>query len=78
MRQNPLPDYENEYSRPLVNHYSTNLGGFMKIKFRSVGLRVVYQLVKVEGTMPVVFVSVRTDEKVYEIDQKRASKYNLL
>ena len=50
----------------------------MKIKLRSAGLRVVYQLVKVESAMLVVVVGVRADEEVYEIAQKRASKYKLL
>ena len=78
VQQNPLPDYENGYGKPLGNHNSTNLAGFMKIKLRSAGLRVVYQLVKVESTMLVVVVGVRADEEVYEIAQKRADKYKLL
>lgn len=78
VQQNPLPDYENGYGKPLGNHNSTNLAGFMKIKLRSAGLRVVYQLVKVESAMLVVVVGVRADEEVYEIAQKRASKYKLL
>ncbi len=78
VQQNPLPDYENGYGKPLGNHSSTNLAGFMKIKLRSAGLRVVYQLVKVENTMLIVVVGVRADEEVYEIAQKRASKHNLI
>ena len=73
-----MPDYENGYGKPLSNHNSTNLAGFMKIKLRSAGLRVVYQLVKTESTMLIVVVGVRADEEVYEIAQKRASKYKLL
>ena len=78
VQQNPLPDYENGYGKPLGNHNSTNLAGFMKIKLRSAGLRVVYQLVKVESAMLVVVVGVRADEEVYEIAQKRVDKYHLL
>ena len=73
VQQNPLPDYENGYGKPLGNHNSTNLAGFMKIKLRSSGLRVVYQLVKTESTMLIVVVGVRADEEVYEIAQKRVS-----
>ena len=73
-----MPDYENGYGKPLGNHNSTNLAGFMKIKLRSAGLRVVYQLVKTESTMLIVVVGVRADEEVYEIAQKRVDKYHLL
>lgn len=66
------------YSKPLGNHSSTNLTGFMIIKLRSAGLRVVYQLLKVENTMLIVVVGVRADEEVYEIAQKRACKHNLI
>ena len=78
MQQNPLRDYENGYGKPLGNHNSTNLAGFMKIKLRSAGLRVVYQLVKTESTMLIVVVGVRADKEVYEIAQKRVDKYHLL
>ena len=73
-----MPDYENGYGKPLGNHNSTNHAGFMKIKLRSAGLRVVYQLVKTESTMLIVVVGVRADEEVYEIAQKRVDKYHLL
>ena len=73
-----MPDYENGYGKPLGNHNSTNLAGFMKIKLRSAGLRVVYQLVKTESTMLIVVVGVRADEEVYEIAKKRVDKYHLL
>ena len=44
VQQNPLPVEEQGYGKPLGNHSSTNLAGLLKIKLRSAGLRVVYQL----------------------------------
>lgn len=44
VQQNPLPVDEQGYGKPLGNHNSTNLAGLLKIKLRSAGLRIVYQL----------------------------------
>ena len=44
VQQNPLPVAEQGYGKPLGNHSSTNLAGLLKIKLRSAGLRIVYQL----------------------------------
>ena len=77
-QQNPLPAEENGYGKALGNHNSTNLAGFLKIKLRASGLRVVYQLHRTETEMLVVVIGIRTDEEVYAIAQKRASKYGLL
>ncbi|ETA78932.1 type II toxin-antitoxin system RelE family toxin [Youngiibacter fragilis] len=42
--QNPLPNTEGGYGKPLGNHSGVNLTGFLKIKFKQSGLRVVYFL----------------------------------
>lgn len=76
VQQNPLPAEENGYGKTLGNHRSTNLAGFLKIKLRASGLRVVYQLRRTETEMLVI--GVRADEEVYEIAQKRSNQYNLL
>jgi mRNA interferase RelE/StbE len=78
VQQNPLPAEENGYGKTLGNHSRTNLAGFLKIKLRASGLRVVYQLRRTETEMLVIVIGVRTDEEVYEIAQKRSNQYNLL
>lgn len=35
--QNPLPDFQGGYGKPLGNLGGTNLSGLMKIKFRKIG-----------------------------------------
>ena len=72
VQQNPLPVEEQGYGKPLGNHSSTNLAGLLKIKLRSAGLRVVYQLRRTESSMMIIVIGVRADEEVYEIAQKRA------
>ena len=51
VQQNPLPVDEQGYGKPLGNHNSTNLAGLLKIKLRSAGLRIVYQLRRTETSM---------------------------
>lgn len=41
VQQNPLPAEEKGYGKALGNHSRTNLAGFLKIKLRASGLRVV-------------------------------------
>ena len=78
VQQNPLPAEENGYGKTLGNHSRTNLAGFLKIKLRASGLRVVYQLRRTETEMLVIVIGVRADEEVYEIAQKRSNQYDLL
>ena len=64
--KNPLPQSEGGYGKPLGNKQSSKLAGLMKIKLKSIGLRVVYQLIR-EGTiMKILIISVRDDDKVYK------------
>ena len=37
----------------------------MKIKFRNLGIRVVYKIERVDGVMKIIVVSARTYEQVY-------------
>lgn len=64
VQQNPLPVDEQGYGKPLGNHNGTDLAGLLKIKLRSVGLRVVYQLLRTESSMIVIVIGVRDDEEV--------------
>ena len=41
--KNPLPAEEGGYGKPLGNKSGTNLTNLMKIKFRNLGIRVVYK-----------------------------------
>ena len=62
--QNPLPETEGGYGKLLGNKSSTNLTGFLKIKLRGAGLRIVYQLIRQGDYMLVIVIGVREDEEV--------------
>ena len=68
---NPLPTEEGGYGKPLGNKSGTNLTNLMKIKFRDLGIRVVYKIERVDGVMKIIVVSARTDEQVYKEAAKR-------
>lgn len=69
--QNPLPDFKGGYGKPLGNKGGINLSGYMKIKLRQLGLRVVYSLEVQETVMLIIIISVRDDEMVYKLAQTR-------
>ena len=71
---NPLPASEGGYGKPLGNRKSSRLAGYFKIKLNRIGIRVVYGLVRSGSIMRVIVVSVRSDETVYKIAQKRIEK----
>lgn len=75
--KNPLPVKEGGYGKPLGNKKGTNLTNLMKIKFKDLGIRVVYKIVRAEGVMRIIVVSARTDEQVYKEAAKRRDKYDL-
>lgn len=77
VRKNPLPSNEGGYGKPLGNKAGTDLSGFLKIKLKADGLRVVYRLIRTESEMLVVVIGARVDDDVYNTAQKRAIKYNL-
>ena len=68
---NPLPYTEGGYGKPLGNHLTSNLSGFLKIKLLKLGLRVVYRLVEDKGQMRIIVISVRDDSTVYKLTQER-------
>ena len=75
--QNPLPAEEQGYGKPLGNLAANKLSGFLKIKLKSAGIRIVYKLIRTETTMLVVVIGARADDEVYEIAQNRIIKYGL-
>ena len=77
IKSNPLPQNEGGYGKPLGHKHGTNLTGFLKVKLRKEGIRVVYKLIRTETKMLVVVVGVREDDEVYEIAQSRIKKFNI-
>lgn len=75
--QNPLSTAEGGYGKPLGNKKGTNLTNLLKIKFRDLGIRVVYKVEKIDDLMKIIVVSARTDEQVYLEATKRREKHNL-
>ena len=58
--------------KPLRNANRAHLAGLCKIKFRDLGIRVVYKPVLKEGTMVIIVVGVRTDGEAYlKADERR-------
>lgn len=77
VKVNPVSSFEGGYGKPLGNKNGTNLSGFLKIKLRSAGIRVVYKLIQSETEMLIVIIGARADDEVYEIADKRIRKNNL-
>ncbi len=69
--ENPLPDYEGGYGKPLGNHNTSRLAGYYKIKLLKLGIRVVYGLVKEDEKMKIIVISIRAEELVYKTAEKR-------
>ncbi len=72
---NPLPVDKGGYGKRLGHVGNTNLTGLMKIKLRGAGLRIVYDLVEIDGIAYVIIVGAREDSEVYEEARKRMSEY---
>ena len=77
VQTNPLPTYEGGFGKPLGNKAGNNLTGFLKIKLRDAGIRIVYMLVKTETEMLIIVVGARADDEVYEIADKRIKRHGL-
>ena len=74
---NPLPAAEGGYGKPLGSATTTNLTGFMKVKLRGSGLRIVYKVVRNESEMLVIIIGARADDEVYDEAHKRIKQHNL-
>ena len=75
--QNPLPTNQGGYDKPLGSKSSSNLTGLLKIKFRDLGLRVVYKTEIVNGIMKIIIISARSDDEVYKQAALRRIKNDL-
>lgn len=69
--QNPLPGSEGGYDKPLGNRAGTKLSGLLKVKLRSLGIRVVYKADRERLVVLVVVVGDRADEEVYRLAAQR-------
>ena len=65
--KNPLPSFEGGYGKPLGNKSNTNLTGYFKIKLLKLGIRVVYGIVREQGIMRIIVISIREDDAVYQL-----------
>jgi mRNA interferase RelE/StbE len=72
--ESPLPS-PNGYGKPLGNKRGNNLTGFFKIKYRGIGIRVVYTLVIDKMIMNIIVISQRDDNFCYDIATKLYEKY---
>ena len=52
--KNPLPAEEGGYGKHLGNKSGINLTNLLKIKFRDLGIRVVYKVERVDGVMKIL------------------------
>lgn len=75
--QNPLPQAEGGFGKPLGSKGNTNLTGFLKVKLRAAGLRIVYKLVRRDDHMLVIVIGARADDEVYQTAQRRIEKHDL-
>ena len=74
---NPVSVNDGGYGKPLGNHNGNDLSGLFKIKFRDLGLRVVYKIEIVDSRMKIIVVSARSDDQVYREAARRRAKHNL-
>ncbi len=77
--QNPLPKEKGGYGNPLGNKGNNNLTELLKIKFKRIGIRVVYKTVQIpeKNIMKVIVVSARSDNEVYDLAGKRRKENRL-
>jgi mRNA interferase RelE/StbE len=75
--KNPVSIHQGGYGKPLGNKDGSNLTGLFKIKFRGIGIRVVYSVMEQNNVMTIIVVSVRADNQVYQEAACRRTKHNL-
>jgi len=65
--QNPLPQSEGGYGKPLGNKQARDLTGLLKIKLLKLGIRVVYKIIRTDEIMKIIVVAARAENEVYDI-----------
>lgn len=74
---NPLPDTEGGYGKPLRNGNRAKLAGLCKVKFRNLGIRVVYKLIRTDAEMLIIVVGIRSDDEVYRFADERRRRHGI-
>ncbi len=69
--KNPLPYTERGYGKPLGNKDNANLSGFLKVKIKASGLRIVYKLLRIDNSILLIVIGMGKDDEVYEVAKKR-------
>jgi mRNA interferase RelE/StbE len=77
LKSNPLPETEGGYGKWLGNKGGTDLAGFLKVKLRGAGLRIVYQLQRVDDHVLIIVIGAREDSEVYDTARKRIDRSGL-
>ena len=77
VQDNPLPQSEGGYGKPLGHKHGLNLTNLLKIKLRGEGIRIVYKLFRTESQMLVIVIGIREDDVVYEIAHTRRTRHDL-
>jgi len=75
--QNPVAKSHGGYGEPLGNQKGRDLSGLYKIKYRDIGIRVVYSLREQSGIMTIVVIGVRSNSEVYNEAYKRRIKHDI-
>lgn len=68
---NPLPNNEGGYGKPLGNKSGYNLTGCLKVKLKKEGLRIIYKLERHENKFVIIIIGIRDDMEVYSIANDR-------
>ena len=74
---NPKPNTEGGYGKPLGHHSSSDLSGYLKIKIKSIGYRIVYKYIRDNDGMHIIIISIRDEEKVYKEAESRIRGTNI-
>ena len=74
---NPKPNTEGGYGKPLGHHSSSDLSGYLKIKIKSIGYRIVYKYIRDNDGMHIIIISIRDEEKVYKEAESRIRGANI-
>lgn len=77
VKENPLPQSEGGYGKPLGKKHGSNLTGFLKIKLLREGIRIVYKLIRQDDQMLIVVTGIREDDEVYDLAATRKKNNNL-
>ena len=75
--ENPLPQSEGGYDKPLRNQDELDLSGMLKVKLKRDGVRIVYKLEREGERMKIVVVGVRADKDVYRKAALRKQRHEL-